>query len=1805
MLDQIDALLENAFLEGNSMTITNLPYGASEYSLLEIVAQKINTLNLCLVSLDENEALVKNILKILTDFIPILKNDREQSLVIAECMLRISAEEVVPVNILKCAVYNLNLLLDENEPVLNWLKNEESLEGYLLILGRRLPFVGDFECQSYIFETLCHIIYDNEDKHKWIHSWFTDDEKTRSMFLNWNLQHFEVESRKILNQINRRELNPRTYAYAATAVYFGNVQLKKLNGLEFWIDFNYDSKSISFFCKDFEIEDQDISESWETVVISSDNIESYSVQKKEDIKSIELEIMLNCPCRDLLVSQVPLFETNLVRMIFWIYVDISSHLKVIFGEPETLANDHVICNQKSQGSLKPRKVSLSVDAFGVRDRDDIVSAGRARKISASDVVEIHAQDNCEKSVKRISDSLELISLFDDNDKNDLDIENFFKNSVPSKKKASLSQKDKKSTFSEGRENSQKKVRKNSSTKLSESFSDEAYVISPTPANKQKGRKITMLTPNDLKDNTSSEAQNYFENHAVARENERNISYKTGFDEEAEDNFKNLNSPQSKNKKDDTSYNRQKKIRLYNINRDPVYDVPPSEQKKINATPIQKNPLPFNDFSHKTQNKSLMQSPLHLSDEDFCESKLCKISTDSLETKQKHNINNNSLCENFDKNEDKLSENNFLENDQTKDLEVKAFQESTSGNELHLSDKDTACRKPVRKKLKKGNDVSGRRKSLTNNILKRKPNDVEERGIFDEVPAKKQRKSAIKARELNKTMLEQKESSGSTEGLNNEKASNANLIDNENNEAFSTPPTKPVKKRRLKSVFLTDTETGSSNVSWIGGKKSCLFETPPKRFSRRIKNKQASKRASPKKRTYKSTSVNCKRKQDSNFPVNGFEIKSKSGLSDLENYELVVEKKKDNCKSSHLNHKPFTFETVSKAINAAMEEILNKQDFDNVSNTSNIKSNMCDNIPEFHYNGDLPTDESVLNKNLNISNRKPTNISGNDLKSHIANESSTFKIKQSSSEERHSGSEKSVFKEKDDASNSDLQQKIVFNDRPLSSSVKKRKQANLSKPKEQIKRKSNDINNAQCINLDIVTHTNDFHAQDLTMHDENLQNIPSAFVTRILESPDTSEKEKNSFSSMTEKTSEKHHSTCLSPNVAEQSLSSVENNEAIGKDLHIQRFFEDLSGESYCPNCYKCADNFDIAFPVNRKTSKSNESSTIDNLLKYIATKNYLSNEIKNCELASTQKYIESKKKACLKTFEDCSDKFKASSEKDLQKFSSLENHSNSGLQEEYFDKNMEENNNGTITKINGRKPSMQLSILHVLGTEMDNMTHKLLKTLQKHFLDFNAKVIASREKILSTANALISKENDWSHKDLKNIAKTYKVSRMQAEKRLKKILLVGQEYFEAEKMLDHKMKRLHKKALKKYVARIKLAGTYAVEALEDRATAKTEVLLKNDKSNTLQGAAVKDIDENLKMTIENYESEEIISVSTTSETRENNPTKKNENDSEYQNFDGNSNLSNDHNVKDVDTVSMAKNKYLPPGLSDISRTRNGMPTRPDLESYPMHKDGKFFLSFTKNFYEYEWLEYSVSKDAVFCYYCKHFLHDNADDPFNDAIRVNGFRHWKKCYGKDNKENRLLKHQLSSSHCTAVQKIGIRESNEFRQSDVTIKKDVIDYGPHGGNFLCMLALVAKHDDIIARKIRNGPSNSKYTHLSIQKALLGIMAEEVQKEISNEVKKAEYFSICRRIKDLGKREQLSIAVRYLYNDSIYEEFLSVEELSSLNADFLTDKIIKVFKMNNINLEKCIGQAYDGASMVSGKHAGVDKKRFCSFSKLYSLL
>lgn len=48
--------------------------------------------------------------------------------------------------------------------------------------------------------------------------------------------------------------------------------------------------------------------------------------------------------------------------------------------------------------------------------------------------------------------------------------------------------------------------------------------------------------------------------------------------------------------------------------------------------------------------------------------------------------------------------------------------------------------------------------------------------------------------------------------------------------FRTPPPLVTRRKRKRSVFVTDTETGSSEVSWLN--RFSLFETPRKSYSNR-------------------------------------------------------------------------------------------------------------------------------------------------------------------------------------------------------------------------------------------------------------------------------------------------------------------------------------------------------------------------------------------------------------------------------------------------------------------------------------------------------------------------------------------------------------------------------------------------------------------------------------------------------------------------------------------------------------------------------------------------------------------------------------------------------------------------------------------------------------------------------------------------------------------------------------------------------------------------------------------------------------
>jgi len=80
-----------------------------------------------------------------------------------------------------------------------------------------------------------------------------------------------------------------------------------------------------------------------------------------------------------------------------------------------------------------------------------------------------------------------------------------------------------------------------------------------------------------------------------------------------------------------------------------------------------------------------------------------------------------------------------------------------------------------------------------------------------------------------------------------------------------------------------------------------------------------------------------------------------------------------------------------------------------------------------------------------------------------------------------------------------------------------------------------------------------------------------------------------------------------------------------------------------------------------------------------------------------------------------------------------------------------------------------------------------------------------------------------------------------------------------------------------------------------------------------------------------------------------------------------------------------------------------------------------------------------------------------------------------------------------------------------------------------------------------------------------------------------------------KDISKTEQTSIVLRYFdkSNNSIIERFLGFFQPNGLDAESLVICITDALKKHNVNINNCIAQAYDGASVMSGDIGGVQRK------------
>ena len=106
-------------------------------------------------------------------------------------------------------------------------------------------------------------------------------------------------------------------------------------------------------------------------------------------------------------------------------------------------------------------------------------------------------------------------------------------------------------------------------------------------------------------------------------------------------------------------------------------------------------------------------------------------------------------------------------------------------------------------------------------------------------------------------------------------------------------------------------------------------------------------------------------------------------------------------------------------------------------------------------------------------------------------------------------------------------------------------------------------------------------------------------------------------------------------------------------------------------------------------------------------------------------------------------------------------------------------------------------------------------------------------------------------------------------------------------------------------------------------------------------------------------------------------------------------------------------------------------------------------------------------------------------------------------------------------------------------------------------------LAHHDPVIKARIGGGPQNAKYTLKLLGKNNLG------QEKICSNICSAGVFSLLAdETKDIGKCEQLAIAIRYVNAETkkIHENFLTYVEAASLDAESLSTYLLDtLYKLN----------------------------------------
>ena len=260
--------------------------------------------------------------------------------------------------------------------------------------------------------------------------------------------------------------------------------------------------------------------------------------------------------------------------------------------------------------------------------------------------------------------------------------------------------------------------------------------------------------------------------------------------------------------------------------------------------------------------------------------------------------------------------------------------------------------------------------------------------------------------------------------------------------------------------------------------------------------------------------------------------------------------------------------------------------------------------------------------------------------------------------------------------------------------------------------------------------------------------------------------------------------------------------------------------------------------------------------------------------------------------------------------------------------------------------------------------------------------------------------------------------------------------------------------------------------------------------------------------------------------------------------------------------------------------------------------------------DYSWLTFCVSQQKVFCFYCRKAVAMGllfSSTRIDSILITQGFNNWKKAQEKFGAHEKsqihreaYLKFNISKqlSVKTQLSLLAARDQQWHREmliKEISSLRYLMQQGlavrghkEEEGNLYQLLKCRSEDVSTLSRWLNDG----RYLLHEVINEIIEIMAHKVLRQILSEIRESEWFAIIGdETLDTSGVEQFAFSLRWVdFDYGVYEDLIGLIEVDKTDAVTLTGVIKDALLHLIVPTNQCRGQAYDGASNMSGHLNGV---------------